>query len=322
MLVSKSICVKITSNMCKYYKDKGYIFKCGDIIEVDIKDLPLNSNQKVDAKCEFCGAINKVSYYDYNRRYPYYCKNCKSIKIKKTNMERYGCENIFQVKEFQQKQKQTCLLKYGCENPFQCEEVKQKSRESLIKKYGADHPMKVKEISELVLNKSNATKCYNGTQKCSKEQEYIAKLYELPTNIPVSGYCLDMFSEKDNIYIEYNGGGHNLCVKIGSVTEEEFKKREIIRYKILKKSGLKGIFINSKNDILPSDSVLKGIKELSFELLNHYNINWISFDLNENKIYIKNHFFECDFYSHPVFKNILNLILTTIEDNILNYAIG
>ena len=32
MLLTKKVDVKVTSNMCKYYRDKGYIFNCNDVI--------------------------------------------------------------------------------------------------------------------------------------------------------------------------------------------------------------------------------------------------------------------------------------------------
>ena len=102
-----------------------------------------------------------------------YCKKCTSKrkfeKIKATNIQRYGCENVFQneqIKEkivatniekygvpaatqcesVKEKYKQTMLDKYGVENSFQAEEVKQKIKETMMAKYDCENPQQYPEI--------------------------------------------------------------------------------------------------------------------------------------------------------------------------------
>lgn len=36
MLLTKKLTIRVTSNMCKYYRNLGYKFKCNDKIEIDI----------------------------------------------------------------------------------------------------------------------------------------------------------------------------------------------------------------------------------------------------------------------------------------------
>jgi hypothetical protein len=89
---------------------------------------------------------------------------------------------------------------------------------------------------------------------------------------------LDIAFPEDKIYVEYNGGGHNLGVKIGNISEKEFKTKEIKRYKYLKSLGWKQIEINSPNDYLPEDeeiisSISNGINCLNNQNINHYTIN-------------------------------------------------
>lgn len=40
---------------------------------------------------------------------------------------------------------------------------------------------------------------------------------------------------ESNIYIEYNGSGHDLNVRMGQITKSEFNRKEVARYRLLKK---------------------------------------------------------------------------------------
>lgn len=53
----------------KHYISKGYKFtKKDDTFEVDVKDLPIRSNQKVDLICDQCGIKYKSPYFAYCER--------------------------------------------------------------------------------------------------------------------------------------------------------------------------------------------------------------------------------------------------------------
>lgn len=55
-----------------------------------------------------------------------------SEKVKQTNLEKYGCENVFAAEEIKDKIKDTCISKYGTNNYIQCEEGRKKA--SIISK--------------------------------------------------------------------------------------------------------------------------------------------------------------------------------------------
>ena len=66
------------------------------------------------------------------------CMKCKSIKIKETCLERYGCENVFQNEEIKEKIKETCLEKYGEAHPMKNSEILEKAKETCLEKYGKE----------------------------------------------------------------------------------------------------------------------------------------------------------------------------------------
>lgn len=317
-LLSKYVYVKITSNMCKYYKEKGYKFKCNDVIKIDIEDLPLQSNQNVLVKCENCGKEYNMPYYTYYKcNGDVYCYDCKYIKTKKTNIKKYGCENAFQNKKVQEKQKNTVKEKYGCDNVFQNEDIKEKAKLTFIEKYGVEHPMKNHKFSETVIKKVLSSKSTNNSQIYSKQQKYLCDLFEGELNKLYENLWLDIYFEKYNIYCEYNGSGHDINVKYKKITQEEFDEKEIKRYKFLKSKGLKQMVISSNKDLLPNDDILLSIKDFAFTVLNSDYSNWIVFDIDNNLIKFKNNTINYNYNTLLLFNFNNNLIVTTKEQNIL-----
>lgn len=82
-------------------------------------------DQKVVLKCVKCGkeVVTRLKVAIKNEGL------CRTCKTKKTNLERYGTENINALQSKKEKTKETCKKKYGVENPFQTEKVKEISRE-------------------------------------------------------------------------------------------------------------------------------------------------------------------------------------------------
>lgn len=56
----------------------------------------------------------------------------------------------------------------------------------------------------------------------SKEQSRLCELFGCPPNQPKTYYFLDGYFEKEKIYFEYNGSGHDLSVQIGAITKKQF----------------------------------------------------------------------------------------------------
>jgi very-short-patch-repair endonuclease len=225
-----------------------------------------------------------------------YCLQNNEIReqIKRTNVEKYGTEFPTQNEEVKEKVKNTNLQKYGYTNVFQNEDVKLKSKNTKIKKYGVSSLMKRKDFLQNMLIKSKITKFKNSTQICSKQQKYIHSLIGGELNFPVGILSLDIAFPDENIYVEYDGSGHDLHVKMNKMTIEEFNFQELKRYKFLKSQGWKQIKIISRNDYLPSNEILLNLIKQTKEYLQN-NHNWVEIDLDNKAIRIKNLIIEYDF---------------------------
>lgn len=73
--------------------------------------------------------------------------NCKTEKIKLTNLERYG-GHPNSTKEVQNKKKKTCLEKYGVEHPLKTHEIQEKIQKTCLERYGVNYYTQTKEIQE------------------------------------------------------------------------------------------------------------------------------------------------------------------------------
>ena len=132
-----------------------------------------------------------------------------------------------------------------------------------------------------VYAKGLQTKYKNGTIATSTQQEYICNLYNGTLNFPCSHYNLDIVL--DNIDIEYDGGGHQLSVELGNISQHDFDVKQTVRDKIVKSNGYKIIRLISKSDNLPSDKVLLHILDLSKEYFNSTSHTWVEWYFDENK---------------------------------------
>jgi hypothetical protein len=97
-------------------------------------------------------------------KYGAFCKNCtkinQQINVKKTNLKKYGVENLFQSKEIKEKIKLTNLEKYGVENPTYSKEIREQTKKKCLEKYGVEHTCKLNHViekrKEANLNKYNS----------------------------------------------------------------------------------------------------------------------------------------------------------------------
>jgi very-short-patch-repair endonuclease len=229
-------------------------------------------------------------------------------KIKDTMMKNYGVEHNMQNKEIYNKAKNTFLLNYGYDNPMKNKDIIEKSNQSKINRFGSTNPFTDDEImnkaketniqkygtewhmqNDEIMKKSKETMYRNGTAPCSRQQKYLHNLLGGELNYPIDNCSLDIAFPDSKIYIEYDGNGHDLSVKLGNTSEREFNRKEIKRYLFLKSKGWKQIKITSPVDYLPSDEVLideykKAIEWLSLNEKghSHYNIE-IGNKVNDEK---------------------------------------
>jgi len=157
--VIKESIVKIKihpSNYNKHY-DKYGPFECKDIIDVNINDLTTSSSVLITGICEFCKKETIIKFYNYKKQSigGYCCIDCSPLKVKKTNLIKYGTECPLQNIKIIEKTKKTMLKEYGVDNiskldsikddrreNFKTENFKNKSKITWLDKYGVDNPSK------------------------------------------------------------------------------------------------------------------------------------------------------------------------------------
>jgi len=117
--------------------------------------------------CEICGKSLSLKIWSIRRKLKkdkLLCKGCSisyekgkytkedtkliTEKRSKTNLEKYGIENTWQLEKVKRMSSErdwternintqkSCIIKYGVTNPAQTEESKEKSHETLLKRYG------------------------------------------------------------------------------------------------------------------------------------------------------------------------------------------
>ena len=192
-------------------------------------------------------------------------------------LQKYGVEYGGQVEGSIKKREKTCIEKYGVSHALKTKESQNKSKLTCISKYGVD------SFSKTNIFKENAKKYFRKANiiACSKPQQHIADILGIETNVYFHGYYLDMLY--NNIDIEYDGSGHNLSVKHGDLSQEDFDKRERKRYAVIHNYGMKTITIlGNERDILPKDEIL--LKDIlnGIEYLN--NSNDFSYIIDYTKI--------------------------------------
>jgi hypothetical protein len=86
-----------------------------------------------------------------------YCENCSKesgkIKMKETNLQKYGVVHPMKNAEFKEKCNQIILEKYGVKHISQSDKIKEQKKATSIEKYGVEFVLQ----SEIVKNKSKST---------------------------------------------------------------------------------------------------------------------------------------------------------------------
>lgn len=234
MLLCNEIEISISGRNRQYYRNLKYVCNSGDRITIKIEDLNKNSLLKVKVKCDICDNEKSISYHSYcnslkNGDY-YSCNKCKNTKSINTCKEKYGVENVSQLKEIKEKKKQTNINNWGTENVFQNEEIKTKSRETKLEKYddeyytnrekscetcvknnGVKYPMQSKKIKE-TRNKNNKEKY--GVEHYTQTKDYVEQVIKTNNEKYDSDWYMetDEFKEKSKITnIELYGVERAIC---------------------------------------------------------------------------------------------------------------
>lgn len=180
-------------DMQKYYNEKGYNCEVGETIEVEAKDLSKGSHKKIKYICDYCG--------EEFERIPYSNSRSKNSGVKKDACPQ--CQTKLR--------KDNSLLRYGVDNPMKVPEIQakcEKSRTSCNFE-GSDNFSCYKFVSGIPV---------------SLGQNNLAEILDFQLNFHYHKYYLDLV--KNNVAIEYDGRGHDLGVRMGSISLEDFKDKE------------------------------------------------------------------------------------------------
>lgn len=153
MIINDTVKIILNSSNINKFKKLKYKGIVNEEIYVKVEHLSKGSHALIDVKCDECGSEKKIKYNQlikYDNKNHYYCRKCK---MKKNLLEKYGVENVFQLKDIKEKIKNTNLEKYGVDNPSKNEEIKNKKIETSKKNFGTDYPLS----SQIVKNKSKET---------------------------------------------------------------------------------------------------------------------------------------------------------------------
>ena len=269
-----------------------------DIVNKDccVKCAPLKAQEVYEAKTGYKNSFSQPRYHDtlkekmkekYGAEYYLNSEDCKQKTEK--YLQNHNVSNVMHIPEVKENLRKTVQKIYGVDCCFQSEKVKEKIRETNLVKYGFSNANQSPEIKEKNLINRNKSVERNGTAPISKEQARLCELFGCKPNKLMTYYFLDGYFEKEQIYFEYNGSGHDLPVQIGTMTENEFKAKETRRYYYLKTLGLKEFcVINTKKNKVPvNDEVMLKIKQFSFNKLQEETINWVIVDFDEKNIKTK-----------------------------------
>lgn len=156
MIPEKTIIKIKIAYQANYYKKLGYNAILGEELEIETKDLPLGSHVEIPCICDYCGTTKMKPYKDYiesiSSQGLYSCKDCKAIKTKVTNMERYGFPSPSCTDEVKEKIANTCMKKFGVKSATLAESVIEKKKKTLLERYGVDHYAKTPEYKEKFAN--------------------------------------------------------------------------------------------------------------------------------------------------------------------------
>lgn len=278
--------MKKAAKSTKKVEHKDYVYDFSKTILVRVEDLTNGSRSEIKALCDYCReAIVTMKYKDYKQKtifnHKVACKNCVSIKVKETSLMKYNVDNYAKTQQFLDTIKSISTEKYGTNYFAQSSDVIKRRDETCLQKYGYSNPMQSPEIRA----KANETLCRNGTQKTSKQQLYLHLLYGGELNFFVRYYATDICFSEEKLIVEYDGGGHDLRVTLGRLTQEEFDQKEIVRNSVLKKEGYKRINIVSKSDKLPSDIILL---QMFYDAKRYFSTTthtWVCYNIDKSLLF-------------------------------------
>lgn len=169
---------------------------------------------------------------------------------RRTTLEKYGVENVSQLKEIKEKKEQTCLEHFGVENPAQSKEVYDKIRQTCLEVYGVESSNstleKKEKIKNTVLQRYGAENIMQNADIHAKQKETLIERYGVDN--PQKNADIKAKREQTNLK------RYGKTTLYGSdYFKQKSKKTCLEKYgvdNVMKTPEMQGRFINIKEQII------------------------------------------------------------------------
>lgn len=151
MILQKHIEITINSRNYKYYANIVENIENRKKYLILVDDLLCGSHSKILVSCDVCRIEMMKEYRQYIQSVKnsnlYCCSpKCSQFKNKKTNIEKYGVENVFMMDDVKSKIVKTNNKKYGVDYPSQSSIIRKKSASTSFRNYGVSWASKSEEV--------------------------------------------------------------------------------------------------------------------------------------------------------------------------------
>jgi len=264
---------------------------------IPISELSLHSHKKIVVKCDNCDTIKEITYQSYNNSTnnnstDYYCHNKECINKKRiiSTREKYGVDNVSQLKMIKDKKIQTCLDNFGVKFPTQSDKVKSKSKNTNLEKYGVEWQTQSNNFKE----KSKITNLERYGTESAMQSDIIKNKVKNTCLIKydVDSYMKTYDFKNKSIITNLKNFGVKYPSQNNQI-QDKIKKTNIIRYGVERPTQNEKIKIKIKNSYQYNFGVnnIKNVKNLKDKLqktnLYRYNTDFYSQSEQYKKI-VKN----------------------------------
>lgn len=213
LILPQTVDVKISNSTHKYYESKGYgngrALKQGEVICVNVLDLPVGSIAMVKCKCDVCGKIFEKWYRTVaaTKDKLLICgdRYCINKKTENTCIKQYNVKSTSQLKEVKDKMKKTNNKKYGGNAPACSEKVREKMKQTTFEHLGCEYASQSEEVQEKI---KLTNKERYGVEYACQSEECKAKVKQT-CSIKYGVECsLQSEEAQRKIYEKYKSNGH------------------------------------------------------------------------------------------------------------------
>lgn len=240
LILPQKVKVKISSANWKHFEELGYKIprRIGDkhkivadttaYIDVNVKDLPYRSHQLVDIECDYCGAAEKLKYYDVYRQIngtvcdKICCSNPKCKKEKASYIRHINIDKRMDFDDTSYRDKNWLYNQYIVLNKS-AEQISEETGLGLrtLRRYIKDFGLTIKNGAETEnITKDELYELYIVDKKTTKE---IADIYNIADNTVsnlLDKFNIPVYSQSERMLdYYYQKGGIEKAREIASNEE-------------------------------------------------------------------------------------------------------